>query len=79
MGTHMFGREAQRKIESPNRDLLTKFCLSNDFIIANTLYEHAAESTVTHHELAVAPMSPINETGFARTQTVGPTQGGNGF
>ena len=37
LGNHNFGREAQHRVEVPNRDLLTELCIERNYVIANSL------------------------------------------
>eukprot|EP00959_Pyramimonas_sp_CCMP1952_P231032 4829529-Pyramimonas_sp.AAC.1 len=42
MGERTFGREAKRKVDLPNRDLFTEFCMVLQLLVANTLKLHPA-------------------------------------
>ena len=64
MGEHTFGCEAKKKVDLPNRDLFTEFCMDFESLVANTLFQHPVERKATYHEPAVRPGSPITDVGF---------------
>ena len=65
LGEYVFGRPACRPVLLGNRDLLTEFCASQSFVVANTLKQLPAEQLVTYHEPGVPPGSPISEVNFS--------------
>ena len=64
LGDFSFGREAQHRVEVPNRDLLLEFCESFGYAVANTWFPNPPHMQVTYHELGVGPMSCIDEKTF---------------
>ena len=65
MGEYGFGREAQHKVEIPNRDLLIEFCVGHRYAVAHTFFSQDNETKVTYHEPNTAPMDAISPTGFS--------------
>jgi len=65
LGEFSFGREAQHRVEVPNRELLMEFCIGNGYAVAQTFFQQRAEDKVTYHELSTAPMDTISVQGFA--------------
>jgi len=65
MGDFGFGREAQHKVEIPNRDLLMEFCIGHRYAVAHTFFPAADEEKVTYHEPGTAPMDRITPQGFS--------------
>eukprot|EP00959_Pyramimonas_sp_CCMP1952_P319246 6680063-Pyramimonas_sp.AAC.1 len=54
-----WGREAIKKVEISNRDLLMQFCLERDLAVANALKAGAPETKATFVETGVAHMSAV--------------------
>ena len=65
LGDYCFGREASRKVEVANRDLLMEFCWSHQMVVANTLLPSTDEQQVTYHEPRIEPMAIISPQGFS--------------
>ena len=51
LGEHGWGREAIKKVEISNRDLLMQFCLERELVVANTLEAGAPETKATFVEM----------------------------
>ena len=60
IGEHSFGREAQHKVDVPNRDLLLEFCSSRSLMVANSVFAGPPHEKVTYHEPWAPPMSAIS-------------------
>ena len=65
IGLHTFGREACRKVDVPNRDLLLEFCLGAELVVANTRFDVAPEEKITFMEAGTKPMMPVSADRFA--------------
>ena len=50
VGDSGFGREAQHRVEVPNRDLLLEFCISPGYVVAQSFSPQDAEEKVAYHE-----------------------------
>ncbi|CAK0907457.1 unnamed protein product [Prorocentrum cordatum] len=61
LGTHTWGREAVKKVEPPNRDLLVEFCLERDLMVGNTYVEGMPEEKATFVESGAGHMSEVTE------------------
>ena len=54
LGEFGFGREAQRYVDTANRELLIELCTGLDYVVPNTLYPDSPELKVTYHEAKAA-------------------------
>ena len=61
IGGHTWGREAQKKVEPPNRDLLMQFCFESGLAVANTYEQGVPEEKATFVESGAAHLSEITD------------------
>jgi hypothetical protein len=70
LGDFGFGREAQHRVEVPNRDLLMEFCTVHGYVVAQSFFQQDADVKVTYHEPNTPPMDIITASGFSMLDLV---------